>query len=112
MVTFLILYGYDILLIGNDVGELSTIKIWLANQFDMKDLAEVNYILRIKLLRDHQNKMLGLSQITYVDKILVKFTMHNSNKILLPFRHGVPLYNKQCPKTFGPCLFWRLNLVY
>ena len=26
--------------------------------------------------------------------------MHNSKKVLLPFRHGVPLSKEQCPKTF------------
>ena len=43
--------------------------------------------------------MLGLSQATCIDKILVKFAMHNSKKRLLPFRHGVPLSKEQCPKT-------------
>ena len=38
VVAFLVLYVDDILLIGNDVGMLSTIKVWLANTFDMKDL--------------------------------------------------------------------------
>ena len=66
----------------------------------MKDLGEASYILGIKLLRDRRNKILGLSQVAYIDKILVKFVMHNSKKGLLPFRHGVPLYKEQCPKTF------------
>ena len=91
MVMFLILYVDDILLIGNDVGALSTIKILLANYFDMKDLGEASYILGIKFLRDLRNKMLGLSQAAYIDKIFVKFAIHNSKKGLLPFRHGVPL---------------------
>ena len=38
VVAFLVLYVDDILLIGNDVGMLSTVKVWLANTFDMKDL--------------------------------------------------------------------------
>ena len=50
-------------------------------------------------MRDRQNKMLGLSQNEYTDKILVKFAMHNSKKGLLPSRHGVPLSKEQCPKT-------------
>ena len=66
----------------------------------MKDLGEGNYILGIKLLQDHRNKMLGLSQTSYVDKILVKFAMYNSKKELLPFRLGVSLSKEQCPKTF------------
>jgi transposase InsO family protein len=51
-VVFLVLYVDDILLIGNDVGQLSTVKVWLASNFDMKDLGEANYILGIKLYRN------------------------------------------------------------
>ena len=43
--------------------------------------------------------MLGLSQAGYIDKILVRFSMQNSKKRLLPFRHGVPLFDDQRPKT-------------
>ena len=80
VVTFLVLYVDDILLIGNDVGVLSSIRIWLSNQFDMKDLGEASYILGIKLWRDSKNRMLGLSQTAYVDKILSKFSMPDSKK--------------------------------
>ena len=52
VVVFLILYVDDILLIGNDVGNLSSVKVWLSWQFDMKDLGEASHILGIKLLRD------------------------------------------------------------
>jgi hypothetical protein len=51
-VSFLVLYIDDILLIGNDVGILLFIKVWLSNQFNMKYLGDANYILGIKLLRD------------------------------------------------------------
>ena len=61
MVIFLILYVDDILLIKNDIGAVSTIKICLTNQFDMKDLEEVSYILGIKILWDRWNKILDLS---------------------------------------------------
>ena len=40
MMVFMILYVDDILLIGNDVGLLSLVKIWLSTQFQMKDLGE------------------------------------------------------------------------
>ncbi|XP_050259893.1 secreted RxLR effector protein 161-like [Quercus robur] len=43
--------------------------------------------------------MLGLSQARYIDKVLEQFSMQNSNKGLLPFRHGVPLSDDQRPKT-------------
>ena len=65
----------------------------------MKDLGEANFILGIKLWRDRKNKMLDLSQARYIDKILEQFSMENSKKGLLPFRHGVPLSDNQRPKT-------------
>ena len=43
--------------------------------------------------------MLGLSQAGYIDKILERFSMQNSKKRLLPFKHGVPLSDDQRPKT-------------
>ena len=42
-ITFLVLYADDILLIGNDVGAMSSIKVWLSSHFAMKDLGEVEY---------------------------------------------------------------------
>jgi hypothetical protein len=75
VVTFLVLYVVDILLIGNDVGTLLTVRSWLSNQFDMKDLGEASYVLGIKLLRDRYNRMIGLSQAAYIDKVLARFSM-------------------------------------
>ena len=74
----------DILLIGNNVGMLSTIKVWLANTFDMKDLGETSYILGIKLFRDRNQRIIGLSQAAYIEKVLSRFSMDNSKKGLLP----------------------------
>ena len=65
----------------------------------MKDLGEAYFILGIKLWQDRKNKMLGLSQTRYIDKVLEWFSMQNSKKGLLHFRHGVPLSDDQRPKT-------------
>ena len=40
-----------------------------------------------------------LSQVGYIDKVLERFSMQNSKKGLLPFRHGVPLFDDQRLKT-------------
>ena len=77
---FLVLYVDDILLIGNDVGVMTSVKVWLSSQFDMKDLGEANFILGIELWQDRKNKMLDLSQAGYIDKVLERFSMQNSKK--------------------------------
>ncbi|XP_047064419.1 uncharacterized protein LOC124672191, partial [Lolium rigidum] len=51
-VAFLILYVDDILLIGNDIELLSSVKGYLNKSFSMKDLGEAAYILGIKIYRD------------------------------------------------------------
>ena len=96
---FLVLYVDDILLIGNNVKMLSSVKAWLFKQFDMKDLGEAAYILGIKVIRDRKKRMLALSQEPYIDEVLARFNMQNSKKGFLPFKHGVALSKKQCPST-------------
>src|SRR5262249_21959515 len=98
-ITFLVLYVDDILLIGNDVGMLSSVKAWLSQNFSMKDLGEASYILGIKIYRDRSNRMLGLSQSVYIDTIVKRFGMENSKRGLVPMRHGICLSKNMSPKT-------------
>ena len=74
-VAFLILYVDEILLIGNDIDFLDSIKGYLNKSFSMKDLGEAAYILGIKINRDRLRCLIGLSQSTYLDKVLKKFKM-------------------------------------
>ena len=60
-IVFLILYVDDILLIGNDIPMLESIKTSLKNSFSMKDLGEAAYILGIKIYRDRSRRLIGLS---------------------------------------------------
>ena len=59
----------------------------------MKDLGKASYILGIKLWQDRKNKILGLSQERYIDKVLERFSMQNSKRGLVPLRHGLPFSN-------------------
>ena len=91
MIVFLILYVDDILLIGNDVPTLQQVKSWLGKCFSMEDLGEAAYILGIIIYRDRSQKLLGLSQSTYIDKVLRCFNMHDSKKGFIPMQHGLCL---------------------
>ena len=98
-VIFLVLYVDDILLIENNIFMLTSVKIWLSKEFSMKDLGEASFILGIKVYRDRPNRMLGLSQKMYIEEVLKRFSMENSKRGLLPFRHGIHLSKKMCPST-------------
>lgn len=98
-IIFLVLYVDDILLIGNDIPLLQSTKIWLSKQFSMKDLGEATYILGIKIYRDRSKRLLGLSQSTYIDKVLKRFSMMESKKGHLPMSQGIYLSKDMCPKN-------------
>ncbi|KAL0288030.1 UNVERIFIED_CONTAM: Retrovirus-related Pol polyprotein from transposon TNT 1-94 [Sesamum calycinum] len=98
-VLFLVLYVDDILLIGNDIKILGDSKAWLSTQFSMNDLSEASYILGITIFRDRSKRILGMTQNSYVWKVLKRFKMEHSKRGFLLMRHGVKLSKKQSPKT-------------
>ena len=71
-VSFIILslYVNDILLASNDMEMIIATKWWLSSNFEMKDMGEVDFILGVKIVRDYSKKLLGLSQQTYIKKVL------------------------------------------
>ncbi len=97
--TFLVLHVDDILLIGNDIGMLTSVKTWLSSTFSMKDLREATYILGIRIYRDRSKRAIGLSQRLYLEKVLKRFNMRDSKRGLSPVRHGIHLSKEQSPKT-------------
>ena len=58
-----------------------------------------SYVLGIQIIRDRKNRLLALSQASYIDKVLARFSMQNSKKGQLPTRHGIILSKEQCPTT-------------
>jgi hypothetical protein len=65
----------------------------------MKDMGEANFVLGVKIFRDRSRKLLGLSQETYVRRILERFHMHNSKPVDTPIEKGYTLSLDNCPKS-------------
>ncbi|GKC15968.1 retrotransposon protein, putative, ty1-copia subclass [Tanacetum coccineum] len=78
---------------------LQSVKDWLGKYFAMKDLGDATYILGIKIYKDRSKHIIGLSQDTYLDKILKIFKMKNFKKGNLPLHHGIKISKDLCPKT-------------
>ncbi|KAL0285078.1 UNVERIFIED_CONTAM: Retrovirus-related Pol polyprotein from transposon RE2 [Sesamum angustifolium] len=75
---------------------------FVKNDFDpcvyKKDLGEASYILGIKIIRDRSKRILGITQNSYVEKVLKRFKIEHSKRGFLPMRHGVKLSKKQSPR--------------
>lgn len=96
---FLVLYVDDILLASSDESLLHETKNFLSMNFEMKDLGEASYVLGIEIHRDRENGLLGLSQKAYIEKVLKKFNMLQSNGAEVPVSKGDKLSKEDCPKN-------------
>ncbi|KAL8115939.1 hypothetical protein AgCh_022437 [Apium graveolens] len=98
-VAFIVLYVDDILLMGNNIPSLKTVKTWLGSNFSMKDLGETSYILGMRIYRERSRRMIGLSQSTYIDKVLHHFGIQNAKRGYVPVSQGITISKDQCPKS-------------
>jgi len=64
------LYINDILIARNDKEMIVIKKLLLFSNFEMKDVDKANYVIDTKIIRDQPERFLGLSQKTYMKKIL------------------------------------------
>ncbi|GJT88291.1 F-box domain containing protein [Tanacetum coccineum] len=94
-VTFLILYVDDIIIMGNHIPSLQSVKDYLGKCFAMKDLGEAAFILGIKIYRDRSKRLIGLCQNAYMDKILKRYKMDNSKRGHIPMQERLDLNKSQ-----------------
>ncbi|GJY13674.1 retrotransposon protein, putative, ty1-copia subclass [Tanacetum coccineum] len=98
-VTFLILYVDDIIIMGNHIPSLQSVKDYLGKCFAMKDLGEAAFILGIKIYRDRSKRLIELSQNVYMDKILKRYKMDNSKRGHIPMQERLDLNKSQGAQT-------------
>ena len=101
------LYVDDILLAGNNLKSVLTIKKWLSSNFEMKDMGEAEYILAVKIQRDRSKIILSLSQESYINKILERFNMKDCRPMDTHISYGETLSNQMCPKTKSDKMKWK-----
>ena len=65
----------------------------------MTELGEASYVLGIQIIKNRTNKLLTLSQVSYIDMVLTRFLMQNSKKGLMPTRYGINLSKQWYPQT-------------
>lgn len=65
----------------------------------MKDVGEANFVLSIQTLGDGNDKVMALSQASYIDKVLKCYAMIDSKKWNQPSVLRFHLSLEECPKT-------------
>ena len=95
----LVLYVDDIFLVANNKGMLYEVKQFLSKKFDLKDMGETSYVISIKIHIERSQGILGLSQETYINRILERFSMKNCSPSVAPIVKGDRLKLCQFPKN-------------
>ena len=98
-ICFLVLYVDDIMLATNDKDLLYEVKQFLSKTFDMKDMGEASYVIGIKIHRERSRDILGLSQETYINKVLERFNMKICSPNVAPILKGDRFKLNHCPKN-------------
>ena len=84
-------YVDDIILAGRDLKQVEKVKATLAKSFDVKDLGELKYFLRVSVRIDRSNQSVWIGQPSYTKNIPKKFGMENARPISTPVDTGTKL---------------------
>ena len=85
---FVVVYVDDIIVIGNDAREISSLKVYLNTAFKIKDLGFVNYFLGLEVLQSTQGVVLTRRKFTM--ELLSEFLPDDTTAISPP----LDLYSK------------------
>ena len=69
------------------------------NAFEMKDMGDATFVLGIEIIRDRKRCLLGLSQKSYIEKVLKRFNMESCAKGEAPMSKGDKFNKSQCPQN-------------
>lgn len=95
----LLLYVDDMLVVGQNVGRIASLKQQLSKTFSMKELGPAKHILGMQIVRDRKARKLWLSQEAYIKKVLQRFNMEKAKPVSTPLALHFKLSKEQCPST-------------
>ena len=83
-------YVDDMILAGKDEAKMKSIKEELSSRFDIKDLGELSYYLRMSIIQNKEENKIWMGQPMYTEKILTKMDMDNCKPVKTPVDPGKP----------------------
>ncbi|MCO5559392.1 hypothetical protein L7F22_012991 [Adiantum nelumboides] len=88
-IVIICIYVYDLIIGGDNEGEIMHVKSLLKKEFDMKDLGDLRYFLGIEII--HMKEGIWLSQRQYALDMLSKYGMADCKPISMPLDQNVKL---------------------
>ena len=89
----------DFAIATSSIEWMNKFKASLSNHFEMSDLGELAWILRIQVQRDRSLKMISLSQTVYIDSLVKRFNLGDAPPLSMPIDPNALLSKDQSPST-------------
>ncbi|XP_075087861.1 uncharacterized protein LOC142169839 [Nicotiana tabacum] len=96
----------DILLAGDDLTKMNSLKSFLDDQFKIKDLGSVHYFLGLEITKTPQGYV--MSQLKYTTNLLAEFNCHNFTSVVTPLDPYVKLTLDMGDPLPDPSVYRRL----
>ncbi|XP_021719315.1 uncharacterized protein LOC110686988 [Chenopodium quinoa] len=111
-VTIVLVYVDDLLITGNNKGEIARIKKMLASHFHMKDLGSLRYFLGLEI--DHTDQGIFISQKKYTTDLLREEGLLNVKPLKLPIDSHLKLSADKGTPLPDPARYQQLlgKLIY
>lgn len=111
-ITALIIYVDDMVVTGDDHGEISSLQQYLASEFEMKHLGDLKYFLGIEVARSKHG--IFLSQRKYILDLLTETGMLGCKPINTPIEQNHKLFQCQSATSTDKQRYQRLvgKLIY
>src|SRR5579871_4621145 len=90
----------DLILIGKNMDIINDLKSRLNKAFEMKDLKDLTYFLRIQVRRNRQIRTIYLDQTQYILKILKRFELQDSKPTGTPLETRIKLTKSEDQESF------------
>src|SRR6266480_4916263 len=71
------IYVDDVKLIRSDEADLDTVHQQIADRFEIKNLNKIHHYLEMKMIYNHQQQKIHLSQKQYIQQLLKQYEMKN-----------------------------------
>jgi hypothetical protein len=97
--TIIVVYVDDLTIASTNLERIVSIKKALSSRFEMKDLGEIAWLLKIKIQRDRANKTMTLTQRKYIEDLVERYDMTDATPDLTPQVANEKLMAPEPPMT-------------
>ena len=88
VIMIIAVYVDDTVLLSNNINVLRSEKAKISQRFSMDDRGEIHYILGMEVKRDRENRVMTISQKSYLETVVSRFGMQNCNPVSTPLETG------------------------